>query len=383
VRYLEKKGLYEATPPKRRNTPPSATKELRVRRNGEVILAGGAFNTPQLLMLSGIGDATHLSDMGIKLVCDLPGVGRNLQDRYEVGIVSELPQTERFKGFRVLEGSRFLAPGDEERPAVGIWPDNGEDRALKEWMNHRGLYATNGAVLTIIKQSQVARQAKDEKDRVPDLFIFGLPGNFRGYKTGYSFETERELKDGRWVENHRRFTWAILKGRTQNQGEKAGYVRLRKKDPLLCPEINFHYFEDGSDEWKKDLDALVEAVYFTRALMQDEKGNSPIIWPEPAVLGNEEALRTFIQKEAWGHHACGTCKIGKDGDKWAVLDKDFRVRGVKNLRVVDASVFPRIPGFFIVTSIYMISEKASKVILKAREDADNGKPQPWPEPGGR
>jgi choline dehydrogenase len=74
-------------------------------------------------------------------------------------------------------------------------------------------------------------------------------------------------------------------------------------------------------------------------------------------------LGQFVRNSAWGHHACGTCKIGTADDEFAVLDSQFRVRGTTGLRVVDASVFPKIPGFFIVSAIYMIAEKASDVIL--------------------
>jgi choline dehydrogenase len=73
-------------------------------------------------------------------------------------------------------------------------------------------------------------------------------------------------------------------------------------------------------------------------------------------------LHQFVKDNAWGHHASCTCKIGADDDEMAVLDKDFQVRGAKNLRVVDASVFPGIPGLFIISSVYMISEKASDII---------------------
>ena len=74
-------------------------------------------------------------------------------------------------------------------------------------------------------------------------------------------------------------------------------------------------------------------------------------------------LHKFVRDNAWGHHASCTCKIGADDDPKAVLDKDFKVRGTENLRVVDASVFPHIPGLFILSSVYMISEKASEVII--------------------
>src|SRR6185369_5802891 len=80
-------------------------------------------------------------------------------------------------------------------------------------------------------------------------------------------------------------------------------------------------------------------------------------------LETDEGINKFVQDRAWGHHASCTCKIGADDDKDAVLDASFRVRGVKGLRVVDASVFPRIPGFFVVMPIYMIAEKAADAIL--------------------
>jgi choline dehydrogenase len=84
--------------------------------------------------------------------------------------------------------------------------------------------------------------------------------------------------------------------------------------------------------------------------------------PGPEV-DTPDKLRDFIRDEAWGHHASCTCRMGADGDSMAVVDSRFRVRGVERLRIVDASVFPRIPGFFIVSAIYMLSEKASDVIL--------------------
>ena len=83
-----------------------------------------------------------------------------------------------------------------------------------------------------------------------------------------------------------------------------------------------------------------------------------------APADDQTALEAFVRDQAWGHHASCTCKIGADEDPMAVLDGDFRVRGVKGLRVVDASVFPRIPGLFIASAVYMISERASDVIIR-------------------
>jgi choline dehydrogenase len=366
VRYLQQERLYQATPPGQRAAPPPASeeREIRVRPRGEVILAGGAFNTPQLLMLSGVGEADHLREMGIGVRCHLPGVGQNLQDRYEVTLVTELE-----KEFTVLKDLTFRAPGER-----GVPGESAEaDRGLQEWMNHRGVYATNGVVLTIIKRS---RQAEDD---IPDLFIFGLPGYFRGYYKGYSEDTQSAVRDNQRVESHHWFTWAILKGRTRN---RKGYVRLRSKDPLARPEINFRYFDEGSVGWEKDLGALVEGIRFVRRIMNNTGLKGTVRVPTPEVLQDRsnKKLREHIKQESWGHHACGTCQIGTDNDENAVLDGDFRVRGVRNLRVVDASVFPRIPGFFIVTSIYLISEKAADVIL-----ADRGLTEPrlWPRPAVR
>jgi choline dehydrogenase len=85
--------------------------------------------------------------------------------------------------------------------------------------------------------------------------------------------------------------------------------------------------------------------------------------PGPACQSDDQ-LREFIRNEAWGHHASCTAKIGASGDSMAVLDSRFRVLGTQGLRVVDASVFPKIPGYFIVSAIYMISEKATDVIME-------------------
>jgi choline dehydrogenase len=349
VRYIEGAHQYRASPRAQtgRDLPP--VREVRVRERGEIILAGGAFNTPQLLMLSGIGPADQLRKHNIAVKCNLPGVGKNLQDRYEVGLVSELPTD-----FRVLEGSKFQAPDGDD-------PD---DRALQEWMNHRGVYATNGVVLSIIRRSSQA-----ESD-VPDLYLFGIPGYFRGYIPGYCREGQNELKNGAWVPNHRRFTWAILKGRTRNRN---GQVLLSSSDPRQPPDIHFHYFDEGSPGWEKDLNALVEGVRFAARIMEATGLQLKTLVPKGVNIAKDDELREFIKGEAWGHHACGTCKIGRGTDKDAVLDGDFRVRGAENLRVVDASVFPEIPGFFILVPIYMISEKASDVIL-----ADRRRPQARP-----
>ncbi len=271
-------------------------------------------------------------------------MGRNLQDRYEVGVVCDMKQP-----FSILGDCTFRVPAENTGP-------DKYDRCLKEWQGDgTGLYATNGAVLAVIRRSN--RSLPD-----PDLFVFGLPGTFKGYFVHYSEEIEQERN---------RFTWAILKAHTTNE---AGTVTLRSPNPRERPEINFHYFDEGSTGWQQDLDAVVAGVKLVREIMGHPYLGGLVTKTEVLPGGDatdDTKVAEFVKKSAWGHHACGTCRMGKATDAAAVVDGDFRVRNVANLRVVDASIFPQIPGFFIVSAVYMASEKASDVILKAA-----GKPPP-------
>lgn len=326
VEFIEQTHLYRADPHAGPVASDLPRQDVRARR--EVILAAGAFNTPQLLMLSGVGPREQLAKFGIHQVVNLPGVGANLQDRYEVAVVSCFA-----RDFALISGATF-AP-----------PDPKPDSYMSQWLrNGTGVYACNGALIGIIRRSR-----KDLKD--PDLYIFGLPGCFRGYKPGYSKLFEYY---------HNRFTWAILKARTNNFGR----VELQSALPWDTPSINFQYFGDGTRTEDPDLEALVTAVQFVRDMnerLQREGLITSEETPGPA-YETPDQLREFIRNEAWGHHASCTCRIGPDTDDMAVLDSRFRVRGTEALRVVDASVFPKIPGYFIVTAIYMISEKASDAI---------------------
>ncbi len=327
VEYVAAPHVYRADPRSSADGPLPPSQRVRARR--EVVLSGGAFNTPQLLKLSGVGPREELLRHGIDVLVDLPGVGENMQDRYEVGVISQMDHD-----FSLIEDCTFRTPGVGEEP----------DPCLKSWERGEGVYTTNGAVVAITERSRQDRP-------VPDLFIFGLPAYFPGYHPGYSAALEREKSY---------FTWAILKAHTRNNG---GRVRLRSADPRDVPDVNFRYFQEGSDSEGDDLDAVVSGVELVRTIMRD--AGSAVereVVPGEEVRTREE-IRQFVADEAWGHHASCTCKIGADGDGMAVLDSKFRVRGTQNLRVVDASVFPYIPGFFIVSAVYMIAEKASEVIL--------------------
>ncbi len=329
IEYLKGQKLYRAHA--RPSQERGERRELRVSR--EVILAGGAFNTPQLLMLSGIGDEAVLTRHGIQVRVHLPGVGKDLQDRYEVGVVNRMKEQ-----WEVLKGARFAA-GDPQ---------------YQEWATGRkGVYTSNGAVLAVIKRSAADR-------RLPDLFCFALLGLFRGYFPNYS---------GLFAKNLNYLTWCILKAHTIN---RAGEVTLRSADPRDTPHINFRYFDEGNDKAGEDLDSVVDGIKFVRSMTAKLKRDKLIAEEElPGEnVRSDDQLRDFVRDNAWGHHASCTCPIGSR-ERDGVLSSDFRVHGTRGLRVVDASVFPRIPGFFIVSAVYMVAEKAADVILKDAQPAES------------
>jgi choline dehydrogenase len=292
----------------------------------EVILAGGTFNTPQLLMLSGIGPPGELQRHGIEVKVALDGVGQHLQDRYEVSVVSEMD----FPEWLIYQGATFTK-GDE---AYERWATSG-----------KGLYATNGAVLTVFTRSSVA-------ETLPDLFVMAMVARFDGYAPGYS---------GDLAKNTNCLTWVVLKAHTKND---AGEVTLVSADPRVPPRINFRQWVNGGAH---DLMAMADGVRFVRRLNRrlEAFGNTMTeVLPGPEVA-TDAAIEDHVRLNAWGHHACGTCRIGPEADG-GVLDSRFRVHGTTGLRVVDASVFPAIPGFFIASAVYMIGEKAAEAI---RQDA--------------
>ena len=146
----------------------------------------------------------------------------------------------------------------------------------------------------------------------------------------------------------------------------AGRVTLRSADPRDPPEVDFRYFEEGSDKAGEDLDSVVEGIKFVRTVSADLKKRGLIAEEElPGEhVQSDDQLRNFVRDTAWGHHASCSCPIGPK-ENGGVLTSDFRVHGTSGLRVVDASVFPRIPGFFIACAVYMIGEKAADDILAA------------------
>jgi choline dehydrogenase-like flavoprotein len=323
VEYLKGARLYRAHA--RPSGEPGERREARASR--EVVLAGGAFNTPQLLMLSGIGPRDELERVGLPVRVDLPGVGRNLQDRYEIGVVNRMA----FDEWGVLAGARFAR----------------DDPQYRRWTARarRGVYGSNGGALAVITRSAPSRP-------LPDLACFALLGPFHGYFPTYS---------SLFPEKRNYLTWAILKGHTRN---RAGRVTLCSPDPRDPPRVAFRYFDEGNDATGEDLDSVVEGIRLVRRLTADLRRCGLVAGeelPGDHVQGDDE-LRAFVRDNAWGHHASCTCAIGAR-EAGGVLSSDFRVHGTRGLRVVDASVFPHTPGFFLAGAVYMVAEKAAEAML--------------------
>lgn len=326
VEVQEGEHLYQADPLRETKTKWGSVKKYFCVN--EVILSGGTFNSPQVLMLSGIGDPQELNKWQIPVRVALPGVGKNLHDRYELGVVSKLRSP-----FESLSSCTF---------------DLYDDPCLDEYLRapRKHLYGTNGILIGLNKKSSPFLEN-------PDLFIFGLPGFFKGYYPGYSADT---------VKTKNMFSWIILKSQTRNN---AGFVKLKSKSPYDVPEINFKYFQEGNKvAFNPDLNAMLEGVKIARRINSNlfMKGLIDTEIVPSQSIKNDLDVKNFIMNESWGHHASCTNPIGAPNDPMAVLDSQFRVRGVKGLRVVDASVFPKIPGMFIALPIYMISEKAADVL---------------------
>ncbi|GAP83742.1 putative alcohol dehydrogenase [Rosellinia necatrix] len=271
----------------------------RIFARKEVIIAGGTFNSPQILKLSGIGPAEELERFHIPVVKDLPGVGENLGDNYEAGL-----------------------------QAIASKPLNG----------------SLGATVAVFLKTPTARKTRNIQAWCGS---FSFEGFWPGFPTDYG---------------QNQFECAMVHINPRSQ---AGYVRLRSNDPRQMPEINLNFFAEGGDE---DLTELLDAAKTFRNAINS--AGAPITpfderHPCPGVDQDctDEAQKEFIKLQSYSHHATSTCAIGPVDDPMAVLDSKFRVHGVGNLRVVDASAFPKVPGAFPVCPTFMLAEKASADIL--------------------
>jgi choline dehydrogenase len=286
----------------------------RIGARREVIVSGGAINSPVLLMNSGVGPAAELKDVGIDVRHDLPGVGKNLQDHVQA----------RFTFLTRMPGT--LNEILKSRPQ--------QVRMALEWlMSRSGQLAVGATEGTLFAKSNPA-------EPVPDLQFQCT-----------NFSTEHlTLGLDRWPG----FGFNFCVCRPKSRGE----IKLADATGRSKPRIFANYFSDDDDMRRS-----VAAFYIGRQIIATEPYRSLIfaeVRPGPHVV-DEDEIRAFIRQVAGTvYHPCGTCRLGQD-DK-AVVDTELRVRGLEGLRVADASVMPAIPSPNIHPATIMIAEKASDAI---------------------
>lgn len=339
VEYLHGKSVYRADP-RHNATLLGVTKQAFARK--EVIVAGGTFSSPQLLQLSGIGPKALLEKYDIAVVSDLPGVGRNLQDNYELPVIGRSPIDISDKPDPNAPPCTFGAPND---PCIDLWK-KGE-----------GPYARGGSNANAF-MLKTKYAIEDERDML--MFSTGSFA-FRGFKP----DTNQNVTG----DPPTTFSWSTVKMHPQNG---AGYIQIRSADPQDTPEVNLNYFAEGAET---DLGSMLETIAFARkAFASTEAPVGPLVpvsppCPAADILENGyckdvEIDKHWAEDQVFGHHPTSTNRVGPDSNPMAVLDTRLRVRGVERLRVVDASAFPRCPGAFPAVATYMLSEKATELVLE-------------------
>ncbi|KAL0580776.1 hypothetical protein V5O48_001241 [Marasmius crinis-equi] len=328
----------------------SKLKTRTVRARHEVIVSAGVFQSPQLLMLSGIGDRTQLKKHGIKPVVHLPGVGKNLQGEAppsirKHGADDDLPDHDEIAviwslkhNFTLFKGCSF-GSDPEQDPCLKAWRDEGRSN----------LYS-----LGVLLEGFTFKSSPEYP--YPDMMIYVAPVYFPGFVRGVA-----DLA----AEHHNAVTAVSLKAHPSSKGT----VELTGSHPQDRVVINKNRFQ--GEPGRRDVRDLRESIKRARKIMTVPE-ILPFIHEEVfpgAKAQTDEEIETHVYENTFGHHACCTNAIGSEDDENAVLDGDFKVHGVGNLRVVDASSWPNVPGYFITTPTYMISEKAADVILEdnARE----------------
>jgi choline dehydrogenase len=292
---------------------------LTFRAEREVLLSGGTVNSPQLLMLSGIGPADHLRAHGLPVTADSPGVGRNLQDHVVVSIVCRA------------------------RSAVSLDGAETAGNALRYVFFKRGPFTTS------VCEGGAFVRTRPELPR-PDLQFHFLPGALHDH--GFRQAADRGFNFGP----------------TLLRPESRGRLELASADPLAPIRIHAGYLAEDAD-----VEVLVEGVRLCRRLART-RALAPHFdfeaWPGDGVESDAE-IEEFVRRTAATlYHPVGTCRMGPDeggsGGTPPVVDPQLRVLGVDGLRVVDASVMPRLVGGNTNAPTQMIAEKASDLILAAK-----------------
>ena len=284
---------------------------------GEVILAGGAINTPQLLQLSGVGDAQHLSKLGIESVQHLPGVGANLQDHLEVYVQH--------------------ACGEK----VSMQP-HATQRWRRPWIGFQWLFFRGGPGSTNHFEAGGFVRGDDDVD-YPNLMFHFLPLAIRYDGTAPSGGHGYQVHVGPMYSDAR------------------GTVRIRSTDARQHPELRFNYLSTDQDrrEWVEAI-TVARQILAQPALARYDEGETS---PGPSVETEAQILDWVGRDAETALHPSCTARMGTDVDDGAVIDPaTMRVHGVDGLRVVDASVFPFVTNANIYAPVIMVAEKASDLI---------------------
>ena len=256
-----------------------------------------------------------------------------------------------------LANQRMLDPVDPDAPKCTSGAPG--DPCVELWKQGKGPYARAGG-----NSYCVVLKSNHSLDGERDMLLFSIPGSaFRGFKpaTKQNFTNPPETT-----------SWSTVKMHTQN---RAGYIRIQSADPREVPEINFNHFAEGADT---DVGAILDTVSFgRRTFFTTEAPVGPVTPKEPPCPTAEIQEdgyckdagpdKQWIQDQIFGHHPTSSNSVGPESNPLAVLDTRLRVRGVERLRVVDASAFPRLPGAFPAVATFMLSEKASELVLADAE----------------
>ncbi|MGR6431655.1 choline dehydrogenase [Rhizobium sp. PAMB 3174] len=303
-----------------------------VRARKEVIIAASAFNSPKLLMLSGIGPAEHLKEMGIDVVADRPGVGQNLQDHLEFYM-----QQHCLQPITLYSKNNWFWKG-----VIGA-----------QWLFFKKGIGTSNQ----FEAAAFIRSAAGVK--WPDIQYHFLP-------MAISYDGSSPAK-AHGFQAHVGY----------NMSKSRGQVTLRSPDVAAPPVIQFNYMSEQED-WVK----FRHAVRITREIFSQpafDPYRGPELSPGPRVQSDEQ-IDAFLREHLEGaYHPCGTCKMGSANDPMAVVDPHCRVIGVEGLRVADSSIFPHVTYGNLNGPSIMTGEKAADHIL-GRDPLPRSNQEPWINP---